>query len=573
MSLHPVAVGAWSGALAAIFVAVCGHGLGWLSLYPGDVWVGTPQGTDLWTYFSMARAVWDSPNGITYSYPYDLYWPVPPVLFQLPITLLAWVGRVVGLPLAFELGRVAGAAGAGAAVGALAMMFRRGFWRWWFLVALLPGGGLFWVGAMVLAWKTAGPEGFVELWQYQWQSEDRLLWWLPFLVRNLRLPLECIYHALVMGALACLVWRRHGWALVLGLCVWLSNPFSAVALHSAVVPWLAWRVWETRGEARRRMAVWLGGWLLVNALAAVYYGWFLNRWPLLMELHELYRIQHVPPLTVWQMAMLLLPYGAGLLATAVWPWARRAVWGSARWRLFALLALAHIVLIQQSAFLGERAMQSYHYNRGYLQLGLVMTAWRVLTVARRSAGLGGAGGRWFWPWRYNGDLRRRATAWVVAVVVSLTCLDQVLFACYALTKAGDAGYVSQNFRTLLRRVPAEPAPMIIYSEPFATAPSYITAFTPHIAWNAEDTMVVPFWYERGILVRQALQGQHGGVAALGIDYMILPTGYTEEIAALIGQGWQKIDEAGYLSLLRSPSPRVGKNPSPPKSVHDLVPLK
>src|SRR5690349_11087122 len=109
--------GALIGALAAFVVAFTGHLLVWLQsdkyMWPS----GVTQGTDMWTYMSMARAVWRSPNGISYSYPYDLYWPVPPIAFQLHITLIAWLGRLTGLPAAFEIGRILGAAGAGAALG------------------------------------------------------------------------------------------------------------------------------------------------------------------------------------------------------------------------------------------------------------------------------------------------------------------------------------------------------------------------------------------------------------------------------------------------------------------------
>lgn len=545
--------GALIGALAALVVGMTGQALLWLQTGPGSESTGATQGLDLWTYYSMARAVWRSPNGITYSYPYQLYWPTPAVAFQLPITILAWIGRVTGLPAAFEIGRVVGGAGAGAAIGAIGALFPRGFWRRWFYIAAVLGGGFYGLAAIDMAIGNAGLAGLTEPYQYQPRVEGRMFWWLPYLARNLRMPLECIYHALVIGALACLVWRRHGWAWLLGALVWMSNPFAALALHSAVVPWYLWRAVETSGTRRRQYARYFALGVFINGIAVVYYGWFLNRWPLLRELHRLYEIQYVPALDWRSLLLLTMPYGLALLSTAAVPPLRRAIWGRPVWRLFALLAAAHLILLQQSAFLGERAMQAYHYNRGYLHLGLAVVAWRVVMVCLykyRLLSLRDTS-RLLWPWKIS-QFRRRVAAMVVCGVVTLTCLDQLFFFMFVVSQQNGVGLISSDYASLVRAIPPTPAPAIVLTEPAALPGSYVTAFSPHIAYQAEETMIVPFPAERASLLEQAMAGQGGGVAKLGIQYAIVSHQNTKWLENLKAQGWKQISKADYLFLLESP---------------------
>ncbi len=545
--------GALIGALAAFVVGMTGQWLLWLQTGPGVKSTGATQGIDLWSYYSMARAVWRSPNGLTYAYPYELFWPTPPIVFQLPITILAWLGKATGLPAAFEIGRIAGGAGAGAAIGAIGTLFPRGFWRRWFYIAAVIGGGFFGLAAIKTAIDNAGLDGLTEPYQYQPTVEGRMFWWLPYLARNLRMPLECLYHAMVIGALACVVWRRHGWAWLLGAIAWMSNPFAAVALHCAVVPWYLWRAVETSGHARRRFAGYLCAWFAVNAAAVVYYVWFLNRWPLLRELNRLYRIQFVPALDLEHLLLMTMPYGAALVATALIGSLRRNIWGRPVWRLFAILAVAHLVLIQQSAFLGEKSMQAYHYNRGYLHLGLVVVAWRVIIICLhkyRGLCLNQTTGVW-WPWRITG-LRCRVAAVITCGIVSLTCLDQLFFAMYVVFQERGAGLVSTDYAVLVRALPPVPAPAVVLTEPLVTRGSYVTAFSPHIAFNAEETMIVPFPKKRITMLNEAMTDKGGGVVGLGITYAILSKENDQWLKDLNAQGWKQLRESGRLILLKAP---------------------
>src|SRR5436190_198265 len=123
---NPILAGTCLGFIAGLLAALWPLYRAWGRSSPHSVYIGAPQGVDEWVYMALARAVWRSPTQFTYSYPYELWWKTPPVLVQLPIAVAAWLGRCVGLPAAFEVLRVLGAAGSGAALGALgARLFRR----------------------------------------------------------------------------------------------------------------------------------------------------------------------------------------------------------------------------------------------------------------------------------------------------------------------------------------------------------------------------------------------------------------------------------------------------------------
>jgi len=554
LKLNPIAAGALIGALAALIVG----GYSQLDLYLNSsegTFTGAPQGLDQWTYFSMARAVWRSPNFITYHYPYELFWPTPPVVFQLPITVLAWIGWFTGLPIAFELGRIAGAAGTGAGVAVIGMHFPRGFWRKWFYVAVVLGGGLFSFGAMAASIDVAGINGLTEPHEYMRHSMGPLLWWLPYLGMNFRMPLECIYHAMAIGVIACLMQQRHRLALIFGAMLWMSNPFSALAIHGAVVPWFAWSVLESRrGPAFRINVRRFLAWFFVNVAALLYYGWFLKRWPLFQDLDRMYAMTIHQPLEWWRLLLLVLPYGYGLAATLIVTPLRRAVWGRTKWRLFAIMAVVHLALMQHTALLGERSMQAFHYNRGYLHLALVVVAWRVLMVVlqhyrllRRSSALP------FWkPWK-PAIRRSGIVATLVAALVLISCLDQIFFTMFTLSRPGPRDTVDSSYVKLARLIPDQPVPVLVYTEFGPGYPgSYIPAFTPHIAWDAFETMIVPFYEKRVTLADEAFRGKYGGLATLGIDYAIVYASSHEKIEALVNQNWERVAEEGIAMLYKAP---------------------
>src|SRR5690606_15557320 len=115
--------------------------------------------------------------------------------------------------------------------------------------------------------------------------------------------------------------------------------------------------------------------------------------------------------------------------------------------------------------------------------------------------------------------------------------------------------VDESYAKLVNMIPDKPAPMLVYTEFGPGYPgSYISAFTPHIAWDAQESMVVPFYEKRMGLIHEAFDGKHGGLAGLGIDYAILYFDNKEQNDALIEQQWTKVSAAGVSVLYRAPEP-------------------
>ena len=144
----------------------------------------------------------------------------------------------------------------------------------------------------------------------------------------------------------------------------------------------------------------------------------------------------------------------------------------------------------------------------------------------------------------------------VSIAVSITCLDQVLFAGFCLSRYVP-GLVNADYARLLKKIPEKPAPMLVYAEAIALPGSYITAYSPHIAYEALETMVVPFPDLRENLLKEALAGQHGGVSALGIDYAIVVINAQQPPHALEKQGWRLLAVEGVYGLYVSPQPMAG----------------
>ena len=488
-------VGAGLGALTTLILFV------WAGNYAarwGAVFSGAPQGTDQYTYFAMVRALLRSPTGITYSYPFDLWWPTPPVLFQPTFVMLALLARGIGLPLAFEVGRIAGAASTGAVLGAIAWRLAPGKgWTAWLAFTMAFGGGIFWLGATGVGMQAAS-HWMILPWYFQQEVMGTLFMWMPFLAQNVYYPLEAIYHALVLGALAALMFRRNKTALALGAITWFSNPFSAVALAACVIPWWAINTWVARaGSAGRRQAArQCAAWVAVAGVAMAYYGWFLPRWPALADLTRWYAEVLNDRLSLAQVLFLWTPLGVGAVWSVVSKRGRRLVWGNRNHRLMGLLVWTQLALAQQALVLGERAVQPMHYNRGYMAVGLAALAWRAFRAWARSP--------------------RRVPRW--AVLVALLALpDQAFFAAYmhaAWTYRGIEAAETAALAATLRKIPGS---LVVHGEWYSN--SYLAAMTDHVPFYNKETTVMPFPELRAKALDDVREGQRT-LEEVGIDAVI-----------------------------------------------------
>jgi hypothetical protein len=215
-------------------------------------------------------------------------------------------------------------------------------------------------------------------------------------------------------------------------------------------------------------------------------------------------------------------------------------------------------------------MQAYHYNRGYLHMGLVVVTWRVLVLLLHKYQLKGNAldlAQW-WPWRFKPGRPKKA-AYAMGVVVLLSLMDQVFFTAYVVGQGSHAGLIEADYAAIVKHIPHDPAPAIVLTESTGMPGSYITAFTPHVAWDADETLVVPFWNKRKTWLTEALNGEHGGATGLGIDYAIVYKTHEERVTALLSQGWIPLAQTKHLRLFRAPKLMAGINPIPPNSLQDF----
>jgi hypothetical protein len=495
------------------------------------VFTGFPQGLDQYHYAAYVQALWRSPTGITYAYPFALWWEAPPVLFHLPFLLLSLIGRLSGLPLAFEIMRIAGAAATGAALAALSVrLFGRRPWAVWMAVVSAAGGAWFWPAAVFQAIKISGADGLTETWEYLPRAMGPFFSWLPFIGQNLVYPLECFYHALVIASLYFLAGGKPRAAFACNLATWLSNPFPSVALNAAVVPYLAYRLFTAQSRSARSQAGhWLLLWMVAGLAVYGYYHIFLGRWEITREAARLHIISLAEPPTLPQTVGLLGPGAAALLWSVASRAGRRHVWGKVEWSLFAMLALSQLALLQHGHLLGGRAFQPYHFNRGYLHLGLCVVLFRWLVVITRQP--------------------RSLPRWCVLLMLTLLP-DQVLWLTKHITTAQTAGLADRDTLSALSAVARIPGPRIVLSDGFMTAP-LIAALTHHEPFDIPESIFIPFSAERQRLWREAVTRADIQFTDLGITLAIVRRDGSLHRALSI-EGWTQHTAHGSVVVLKPP---------------------
>ncbi|MCX7718970.1 MAG: hypothetical protein N2111_11315 [Candidatus Sumerlaeaceae bacterium] len=492
---------------------------------------GFPQGLDQYHYAAYIQALWRSPTGVTYAYPFALWWEAPPVLFHLPFLVLAWVGRITGLPLAFELMRVAGSAATGAALAGLSLqLFRRTPWAAWLLGMVAAGGAWFWIAVSFHAAKISGAAGFTEPWAYLRLAMGPFFSWLPFVGQNVVYPLECFYHALVIGCLWCLISRQYFAAYAINLATWLSNPFPSLSLNSAVVPWLAFQSVASGSRASRREAgCWLGLWVTAGLAAYGYYHLFLGQWEITREAARLHIRPLASPPTMLQSLCLLMPFSVGLFWSVASRAGRHHIWGKAAWSLFAMLALSQIAILHHGHWFGERAFQPYHFNRGYLHMGLCVIFLRCLIVITRRP--------------------RLVPRWCVVLMLTVFPDQALWLTQYVLTPqtAGLADRDSIEAVTALSRIPQR---RIVVSDGYITAP-LVSALTHHEPYNIPQSIFVPFAAERQRLLNKAMAESDIRFTDLGITLaVVMRDGRMHR--ALLAEDWTQRSAYGFMVVLEAP---------------------
>jgi hypothetical protein len=389
--------------------------LSWTWRAPADVtFSGWFQG-DMPTYACYGRMAASTATTLSYANPHDLRESPPPVLVNLPISVIGWLLRL-GLPAPWTehvLRLVFGVLMYAALAALLRRVFRPGPWFWAAMVLVGVGSGFAWLGALRDAsgpWLDAGGLDLnVPALARRWREGVRAIeapyyWWFLDTFRNLMYPLELAYHALIFGQLWALGTRRFGTSLLFFALACLSNPFVGIQACGVQLASLSLACLR----APRPLRAWLASGAIAAGFVA-YYGVLLPSDEVIRSVQEQHQAQLDSPLTL---ASLLAGHGPALLAplaVLLDPAFRRALWK--RFHLVPVLTLvAWTALLSQNSRFGlDEQLMPMHFTRGYLHAGLwiVLLAWLQLRLGSATA--------------------PRRGAFVAALLAVLTLPDALLF--------------------------------------------------------------------------------------------------------------------------------------------------
>jgi hypothetical protein len=200
-----------------------------------------------------------------------------------------------------------------------------------------------------------------------------------------------------------------------------------------------------------------------------------------------------------------------------------------------MLALSQIAILHHGYWLGERAFQPYHFNRGYLQLGLCAVFLRCLVVLARRP--------------------RSVPRWCVAFMLTVFPDQALWLTQYVLTPqaAGLADRDSIEAVTALARIPQR---RIVVSDGYITQP-LVSALTHHEPYDIPQSIFVPFAPERQRLLGEAMARSDIHITDLGITLaVVVRNGRMHK--ALIAEGWPQRSTHSSMAVLEAPGASVSQ---------------
>lgn len=303
-------------------------------------------------YMANARSIFERGNGFAYPNPYDPSAAAPVIYFHGLIWVLGFAEKV----LRIDPGYLFAGFGVIAALVCSALTFelvktvlpdRRGR-GWLFLLTLWGGGLLCLAGLIVSCWR-----GHVSL-ESLFVIDQPKGWWFPNWGRNLLLPTEAAYHALVAFVWLGVLRQRWTWAIGGVAALMATHPFTGLQQLLIVAAWCGFLALRDRTSADV---------LRVGVLAVLFIAFDWYQFGYLMRFP-----QHVALVESWSDLWLLsIPF----IALASGPVIALAVaqrWRG-RWRpsdaeLFLVFAgVITLVLMKHDWFI--RARQPAHFSRGY----------------------------------------------------------------------------------------------------------------------------------------------------------------------------------------------------------------
>lgn len=229
------------------------------------------------------------------------------------------------------------------------------------------GGGLLVVAAVATNLALGRPIGY-----YPMQHDPFNGMWFLNWGRNLILPTEAIYHALVAGAWLAVVRDRPGVAVGCIAALAATHPFSGIQHLLVLGAWLAWRA------ATRRRIEWpaVAHTAVFLAFCGYYFG-YLPRFSQHQDIHGRWSLE-------WNLGLVsILAAGTPAFALA----AARCWRDRHHWRpemtFFLIAAAVSLTLAKHELFLPAR--QPLHFTRGYTWLPLCLLGLPLVQRGLRQA--------------------------------------------------------------------------------------------------------------------------------------------------------------------------------------------
>jgi len=310
---------------------------------------------DMAYYSANGREIFERGNGLGYCNPYDND-PHSPVIYFHWLQWLLGVGPAIfgldpGLWTVF-ITVTAGWVTARLTWSLVSSILPDNRWKIPCYLLTMWGGGFLVIGQITLNFFNGRS-----------LLEDLLLhdpfggWWFLSWGRNIVLPTEAVYHALVAAAWLATV-RGHWWRATAAItALAATHPFSGIEHLAILGSWLGVQSYMTKAARLPLLAV-----TGVTAAFLAYYFLYLPQFAAYRAVHADWSLHWVLPL-----ASLLLAYAAVALCCGMRVF--RGPFPLARHDQFFLLAAGiALVLVKHEWFLPAR--QPLHFTRGYVWLPL-----------------------------------------------------------------------------------------------------------------------------------------------------------------------------------------------------------
>jgi len=372
------------------------------SLYLAHALLGPnmPSGfivADMPYYCANGREIFERGNGLMYCNPYDPDPAAPVIYFHLLPWIFGFSTKILGLDpgVVFVMaGAIGGFACAFVTYRIVETVLPDARCREACFFFVMWGGGL-----LVLPAFVANVASSMPFWYDILRFDPFQGWWFLSWGRNLVMPQEAVYHALVATAWLAVLRGRDWSAVVAVTTLALTHPFSGIQHLAVLGVWLSIRAVRVP-DARPPLSCLVA----VTGLFLAYYFVYLPSFPQHREVHGTWSLDWTLPVS--GLVLGYLPVGS--LATARC-WRERRAW-KPEMTFLAVAAAVSLLLVKHELFLPAR--QPLHFTRGYVWLPLALLG---LPLVQR-----------FWQWSTARPLHGARIA-VAALLGGLAVLDDATF--------------------------------------------------------------------------------------------------------------------------------------------------